>query len=100
MLDRSHPVLQHRREGQSHHAYSFLQCESDTHSIVQASDSGAAAILGLLGIVIQGVDVLVGLDCSPITVIGVGTGNSCSANAVCCQNNNVVSTLQRLVGRS
>ena len=64
----------------------------------QASDPAASLLLGLLGIVIQGVDALVGLDCSPITVIGVGTGNSCSANAVCCQNNNVVRT--RLVART
>ena len=50
-------------------------------------------LLGLLGIVLDGVDALVGLDCSPITVIGVGTGNECSAEAVCCENNNVVSPI-------
>ena len=59
----------------------------------QASSPGISTLLGLLGIVLQDLDVLVGLDCSPITVIGVGTGNSCSATAVCCENNNVVSTL-------
>ncbi|KAI0764928.1 fungal hydrophobin [Fomes fomentarius] len=31
----------------------------------------------------------IGLGCSPITVIGAGTGSACSSNAVCCQNNNV-----------
>ena len=49
-------------------------------------------LLGLLGIVVQGVDVLVGINCSPITVIGVGSGGSCSANVVCCQDNSVVRT--------
>ena len=49
-------------------------------------------LLGLLGIVLDGVDALLGLDCSPITIIGAGTGNACSSNVVCCQNNNVVSS--------
>ena len=43
-----------------------------------------------LRIVVEGVDVLVGLNCSPITVIGVG-GGSCSANVVCCEDNSYVS---------
>ncbi|RPD65512.1 fungal hydrophobin [Lentinus tigrinus ALCF2SS1-7] len=55
-------------------------------SVQKASDPTAAGLLALLGIVVQGVDVLVGLTCSPITVIGVG-GGSCSAQAVCCQDN-------------
>ncbi|EIN05031.1 hypothetical protein PUNSTDRAFT_75397, partial [Punctularia strigosozonata HHB-11173 SS5] len=42
-------------------------------------------ILGLLGIVVSGVDVPIGVDFSPISVIGVG-GNSCSADPVCCQS--------------
>ncbi|KAM5537115.1 hypothetical protein V8D89_009261 [Ganoderma adspersum] len=63
-----------------------IQC---CNTVEKASDAGAAAILGLLGIVLQDLNVLVGLTCSPISVIGVGGSNSCSANAVCCQNNNV-----------
>ncbi|EIW55742.1 fungal hydrophobin [Trametes versicolor FP-101664 SS1] len=56
---------------------------------VQSSKSDAGSLLlGLLGIVVQGVDVLLGVGCSPISVIGVG-GGSCNANTVCCQNNNV-----------
>ncbi|KDQ55666.1 hypothetical protein JAAARDRAFT_195498 [Jaapia argillacea MUCL 33604] len=61
-----------------------IQC-CDT--VESASSSGAAAILGLLGIVLQDLDVLVGLTCSPITVIGVGSGGACSANPVCCTDN-------------
>ncbi len=57
----------------------------------QASSASGAALLGLLGIVLQDTNVLLGVDCSPITVIGVGSGSACSANAVCCENNNVVS---------
>ncbi|THU91475.1 fungal hydrophobin [Dendrothele bispora CBS 962.96] len=54
---------------------------------VQSADSPAVAgLLGLLGIVVQDVTALVGVNCSPISVIGVG-GNSCSASPVCCENN-------------
>ncbi|KAL0945886.1 hypothetical protein HGRIS_012170 [Hohenbuehelia grisea] len=30
----------------------------------------------------------VGIDCTPVTVIGVASGSSCSAQPVCCSNNN------------
>ena len=49
-----------------------------------------SVLLSLLGIVLDGLDTMVGVTCSPITVTGVDTGNSCSAEAVCCENNNVV----------
>ncbi|RDX54535.1 fungal hydrophobin [Lentinus brumalis] len=60
-----------------------IQCCNSTQ---KATDPDATTLLGLLGIVVQGIDVLVGIDCSPITVIGVGSG-SCSANAICCEDN-------------
>ncbi|KAI0717353.1 fungal hydrophobin-domain-containing protein [Cerioporus squamosus] len=67
-----------------------IQCCNSVQSVStpnsRASDPAASVLLGLLGIVVQGVDVLVGLSCSPITVIGVG-GGACSATAVCCQDN-------------
>lgn len=47
-------------------------------------------LLNLLNIVVP-LDVLVGLECSPITVVGVGQ-SQCDASPVCCQDNNVVST--------
>ncbi len=61
-----------------------------TMNVAQASAPGLSTILGLLGIVVQDLTTDVGLDCSPITVIGAGEG-SCSANAVCCQDNSHVS---------
>ncbi|KAF5386329.1 hypothetical protein D9757_008572 [Collybiopsis confluens] len=59
-----------------------VQC---CNTLTKASDPAAANILGsLVGVVLQDVNVGVGLTCSP--VLGVGSG-SCSAQAVCCQDN-------------
>ncbi|KDQ62775.1 hypothetical protein JAAARDRAFT_121370 [Jaapia argillacea MUCL 33604] len=61
-----------------------IQC-CDT--VESASSPAAAGILAGLGVVVQDVTALVGLTCSPITVIGVGSGSSCSASPVCCTDN-------------
>ncbi|KAF4618942.1 hypothetical protein D9613_010138 [Agrocybe pediades] len=60
-----------------------LQC---CQSVQSASSQPAASLLGLLGVVVGDVTAQVGLTCNPITVIGV-SGNSCSAQPVCCENN-------------
>ncbi|KAH9896896.1 fungal hydrophobin-domain-containing protein [Cubamyces lactineus] len=62
-----------------------IQC---CNSVTQATDPVTNALLGLLEIAIDGIDALIGVQCSPISVVGVGN-NQCSSNAVCCQNNNV-----------
>ncbi|KAF9026913.1 hydrophobin-domain-containing protein, partial [Hymenopellis radicata] len=59
-----------------------IQC---CNSLTLASNPVASLISGLLGIVVGG-DVMVGLTCSPLSVVGVG-GNSCSSSPVCCENN-------------
>nr|AOV80987.1 hydrophobin [Flammulina velutipes] len=53
------------------------------NTVQDSSSAPAAALLGLLGVVLQDVDVLV---CSPITVIG-GLNSACDASPVCCENN-------------
>ncbi|KAF5362901.1 hypothetical protein D9758_007101 [Tetrapyrgos nigripes] len=60
-----------------------VQC---CNSVQPANSAAASKELALLGIVLQDVTALVGLGCSPISVIGVG-GDSCSASPVCCENN-------------
>ncbi|TFK87826.1 fungal hydrophobin [Polyporus arcularius HHB13444] len=62
-----------------------IQCCNQTQ---KATNPSTTALLALLGIVVQGVDAIVGLDCNPITVIGVATGNQCNAQAICCPVNN------------
>ncbi|PIL35284.1 hypothetical protein GSI_02009 [Ganoderma sinense ZZ0214-1] len=61
-----------------------VQC---CNKVGTASDPIVSLLLGLLGIVLGDPSVLVGVTCSPITVIGVGGSNSCSAQTVCCENN-------------
>ncbi|KAH9919992.1 fungal hydrophobin [Epithele typhae] len=63
-----------------------VQC---CNSVESASSPSVAGILSVLGVVVQDVTAMVGLQCSPLSVVGVGSGSSCSSNAVCCENNNV-----------
>ncbi|KIJ33019.1 hypothetical protein M422DRAFT_183675, partial [Sphaerobolus stellatus SS14] len=60
------------------------------NSVSSVSNPSTAALLGLLGVVIQGVDVLVGITCSPIIAIGVGGGFISflysAQQPVCCTN--------------
>ncbi|KAK1222734.1 hypothetical protein PQX77_014407 [Marasmius sp. AFHP31] len=60
-----------------------IQC---CQTVTTAKDPVVSPILALLGIVLQDLNVGVGLTCSPITVIGGGNGG-CSANPVCCSDN-------------
>ena len=46
-----------------------LQC---CNSVQSAKSSAVGVILGLLGIVLQDLNVDVGLTCTPITIIGIG----------------------------
>ncbi|KAF8959640.1 fungal hydrophobin-domain-containing protein [Flammula alnicola] len=68
-----------------------IQCCDSTQS---ATSSVVSTLLGLLGIPIGSVTGLVGVTCSPITVIGA-SGTSCSAQPVCCTDtsfNGVIAT--------
>ncbi|KAF5362464.1 hypothetical protein D9756_002080 [Leucocoprinus leucothites] len=60
-----------------------IQC---CNSVQSSSSSLVGLLAGLLGIVLGPVEALVGVNCSPISVIGVG-GNSCTAQPVCCTGN-------------
>ncbi|KAK1229775.1 hypothetical protein PQX77_007152 [Marasmius sp. AFHP31] len=60
-----------------------LEC---CNNVTTAKDPVAALLIALLGIVVQDVNVGVGLTCSPITVIGGGNGG-CNAHPVCCSDN-------------
>ncbi|KAJ8454038.1 hypothetical protein ONZ51_g13260 [Trametes cubensis] len=52
----------------------------------EASSQGL--LTGLAGVNVQDLTGLVGVQCSPITVIG-GSGSTCKQQPVCCENNSV-----------
>jgi len=62
-----------------------VQC---CNSVQQSNSIAATGILALLGVVLQGVTVPVGLTCDPISAAGIGSGATCNAEPVCCENNN------------
>ncbi|KAH8823191.1 hydrophobin-251 [Flagelloscypha sp. PMI_526] len=61
-----------------------VQC---CNSMSKAGDEGTTKILHSLNIKDVAKDITVGLTCSPVNVIGIGS-NSCNAQPVCCENNN------------
>ncbi|KAI0812336.1 fungal hydrophobin-domain-containing protein [Irpex lacteus] len=67
-----------------------IQC---CQSVQSANSAAASTLLGLLGIVLTDLTVPVGLTCSPISVIGVGSGSACDAHPVCCENNSFGSAI-------
>ncbi|KAF8838402.1 fungal hydrophobin [Paxillus ammoniavirescens] len=62
-----------------------LQCCNQVQSVSAANL--LYPNLNLLS-VLAGVAGSVGTDCTPITVIGTGSGASCTAQPVCCTDNN------------
>ncbi|KAL1940963.1 hypothetical protein VTO73DRAFT_7599 [Trametes versicolor] len=61
-----------------------LQC---CQSVAPAGNPAVAPILAALGIVVQDLSVPVGVTCTAISVVGVGSGDDCSTNTVCCDDN-------------
>ncbi|OSC99926.1 fungal hydrophobin [Trametes coccinea BRFM310] len=59
-----------------------IQC---CNQVGKANEGIFGALLGLLEMVVDP-EVLVGVQCSPLSAVGVG-GSSCSATPVCCENN-------------
>ncbi|KAJ7916162.1 fungal hydrophobin [Mycena leptocephala] len=51
-------------------------------SVESSSNTGVASLLGLLGVIVNGVNVPIGLNCSPITI----AGNNCGGQTVNCNS--------------
>ncbi|KZT24900.1 fungal hydrophobin [Neolentinus lepideus HHB14362 ss-1] len=61
-----------------------VQCCQQLQS---SGDPGMSTLLGLLDIVLDAVNVPVGLVCSPLDIGGLAQGANCQANPVCCEDN-------------
>ncbi|EGO02208.1 hypothetical protein SERLA73DRAFT_27709, partial [Serpula lacrymans var. lacrymans S7.3] len=62
-----------------------VQCCNSVSSTVTPAIS---TLMGILGISASSVAVPIGLTCDPLSVVGVGSGATCNAEPVCCENNN------------
>ncbi|CAL1710922.1 unnamed protein product [Somion occarium] len=62
-----------------------IQC---CNQVVTADSGLGGLLLGLLNIVVTDLNVLLGVECDPITVIG-GGGSACDAHPVCCENKSI-----------
>ncbi|KAF8156939.1 fungal hydrophobin-domain-containing protein, partial [Crassisporium funariophilum] len=61
-----------------------VQCCNKIH---QVGTYDAQNIAALVGVAVSSVTGQLGVGCTPATVIGVGSGASCSASPVCCEKN-------------
>ncbi|PIL27543.1 hypothetical protein GSI_10694 [Ganoderma sinense ZZ0214-1] len=62
-----------------------VQCCQSTET---AGSPTGTFLTALLGIVAPDATSVLGINCSPISAIGIGR-SACSANAVCCEDNSV-----------
>ncbi|KAJ3576875.1 hypothetical protein NP233_g106 [Leucocoprinus birnbaumii] len=79
MIASATPTPNHPQGGQCN--VGEVHCCEETHSI----GSTAASSGGLLGIPLNLLP-QIGLNCDPISILGVG-GNNCAAQPVCCSQN-------------
>ncbi|KAF7797971.1 hypothetical protein EIP86_009178 [Pleurotus ostreatoroseus] len=74
-----------------------IQCCDQTLS---ADSDDGRAILKHIGVVVKDITGLVGLDCSSINVIGVGSGDACTSGPVSCSQGVFVSNRISLAKRT
>ncbi|KAF9045401.1 fungal hydrophobin-domain-containing protein [Panaeolus papilionaceus] len=61
-----------------------VQC---CNTVTSSNSKNVQLLAGLIGAVLPAAaNVLVGMQCHPLSVVGVG-GNSCNSQPVCCENN-------------
>ncbi|THG97952.1 hypothetical protein EW026_g4145 [Hermanssonia centrifuga] len=54
--------------------------------LVKSDSAQGIAALSSIAVVLSGLAVPIGLDCSPISVVGVGSGSACDSDPVSCSN--------------
>ncbi|PPR08034.1 hypothetical protein CVT24_010833 [Panaeolus cyanescens] len=61
-----------------------VQC---CNSLNDVSNVDATNIAALIGVAVSDLTGQIGLQCNPVTVIGVGAGANCASAPVCCEKN-------------
>ncbi|KAI0350770.1 fungal hydrophobin [Trametes cingulata] len=61
-----------------------VQC---CNQVLPAGSPAVAPLLDAVGVVVQDLNLPIGIACAPITGVGVGTGSACSEVTVCCEDN-------------
>ncbi|PPR04604.1 hypothetical protein CVT24_011760, partial [Panaeolus cyanescens] len=61
-----------------------IQC---CNSLNDVSNVDATNIAALIGVAVSDLTGQIGLQCNPVTVIGVGAGANCASAPVCCEKN-------------
>ncbi|KLO15764.1 hydrophobin 2 [Schizopora paradoxa] len=62
---------------------SFAATDACCDSVQSSSSQSLSSLLGAIGVILQGTNIPIGLDCSPITAVGV-SGTSCTTDPVSC----------------
>ncbi|THG97946.1 hypothetical protein EW026_g4143 [Hermanssonia centrifuga] len=62
-------------------------------STVSSDSAQGIAALSSIAVILSGLAVPIGLDCSPISVVGVGSGSACDSDPVSCSNGVIVSIM-------
>ncbi|KZV64268.1 hydrophobin-domain-containing protein [Peniophora sp. CONT] len=63
-----------------------LQCCNSIQNSSSLNESGNGGLLDLIPIALQGVNIPIGLTCTPIDVLGLGS-NTCQQQTACCTGN-------------
>ncbi|KAJ2919439.1 hypothetical protein MD484_g1006, partial [Candolleomyces efflorescens] len=63
-----------------------VQCCNEYHE-KETEDESVKGLLSLLHINLDGVEGMIGMNCSPVSAVAIGNGASCSTQQVCCQDN-------------
>ncbi|KIY44721.1 hydrophobin-domain-containing protein [Fistulina hepatica ATCC 64428] len=67
--------------------------EQCCNSLVSSDSASGSLLLGLLGIVLGPIEAILGIGCSPISVLSGGSAG-CSGEVVCCEDNSFVRILR------
>nr|AHZ18297.1 hydrophobin 1 [Tricholoma vaccinum] len=63
-----------------------VQC---CNSVYQSQSQEGSLLASLVGANVQDANLMAGIQCSPITAIGLGSGSKCSQQPVCCSGNHM-----------